>query len=86
MNGDEGVTPCLPLACLLGRGTLASVLWWWHGFLFRCPHVGCRPCWWRLALLWPLCQWGQSPLCCLLAPPLLRIEHVGARVLLRLIL
>jgi hypothetical protein len=86
MNGGEGAMPWLPLACLLGEGTLASVLWWWPDFLFRYLHAGRRPRWWRLALLRPLCRWGQFPLCCLLAPLLPRIEHVGDRVLLYFVL
>jgi hypothetical protein len=82
MYGGEGVMPRLPLACVLGGGTLASILWWWPNLLFSYPHAGCRPHWRHLALLRPLYRWGRSPLHYLLAPLLPRIEHVGARFLI----
>jgi hypothetical protein len=64
MYGGEGMTPRLPLACVLGGGTLASILWLWPGFLFRCPHTWRRPHWWCLALLRPLGSAGvqRAPL------------------------
>jgi hypothetical protein len=83
MYSGEGATPWLPLAWALGGGALTSILWWRPGFLFRCPRAWRRPYWQRLAFLRPLCWWGRSPLHCLLAPLLSRIEHEGARVLLR---
>jgi hypothetical protein len=61
MYGGEGVMPRLPLACVLGRGTLASILWWRPGLHFSYPHAGCWPHWRRLALLQPLYRWIDPP-------------------------
>jgi hypothetical protein len=61
MYGGEGTTPRLPLAYLLGEGTLASILWWQPSFLFRCPHTRRQPHWWRLALLRPFAGGVDPP-------------------------